>query len=61
MGVLNFWLLPLTARFQDRLKIQVFDTDHSIQAVDLEMQISQACSGSGSIPKSLPASFLARQ
>jgi hypothetical protein len=26
MGVLNFWLLPLTARFQDRLKIQVFDT-----------------------------------
>ena len=26
MGVLNIWLLPLTARFQDRLKIQVFDT-----------------------------------
>jgi len=26
MGVLDFWLLPLTKRFQDRLKIHVFDT-----------------------------------
>ena len=34
----------LIASLRDQLKIQGYDADHSIQAVDLEMQISKAAS-----------------
>jgi hypothetical protein len=38
-----------------------FDTRTCIQAVDLRVMISKGCTASGSVSKSLPASFLSRK
>ena len=51
----------LIANFQDGFKIQAYDTDLSIQGVDVEIMISKADSGPGLSSKSLAGPFLSAQ